>query len=37
MSLKERVAQKEADARIRENATMQIYKQDKAFRADRLI
>jgi len=37
MSLKERVAQKEADARLRENATMQIYKQDKAFRADRLI
>ena len=37
MSLKERVAQKEADQRLRENATMQIYKQDKAFRADRLI
>ena len=37
MSLKERVAQKEADAKLRENATMQIYKQDKAFRADRLI
>jgi hypothetical protein len=37
MSLKERIAQKEADARLRENATMQIYKEDKKFRADRLV
>jgi hypothetical protein len=37
VSLKERIAQKEADARLRENATMQIYKEDKKFRADRLV
>jgi len=37
MSLKERVAAKEADARLRENATMQLYKEDKKFRADRLV
>jgi hypothetical protein len=37
MSLKERVAQKEADTRLRETATMQLYKEDKKFRADRLV
>ena len=37
MSLKERVAQKEADARLKENAAMQLYKEDKKFRADRLV
>jgi hypothetical protein len=37
MSLRQRIAQNEADARIRENAKMQLYKEDKSFRADRLI
>jgi len=37
MSLKERVQQKEADARLKENAAMQLYKEDKKFRADRLV
>jgi len=37
MSLKERVAQKETDARLRENVAMQLYKEDKKFRADRLV
>ena len=37
MSLKERMAAKETDNRARENATMQLYKEDKNFRADRLV
>jgi len=37
MSLKERIAQKDTDARLRESATMQLYKEDKKFRADRLV
>jgi len=37
MSLKERIAQKETDNRLRESAAMQLYKEDKKFRADRLV
>jgi len=37
MSLKQKIAQKEVDSKLRENATMQIYKEDKNFRADRLV
>jgi len=37
MSLKERIAQSDADARLKDTAAMQLYKEDKKFRADRLI
>lgn len=37
MSLRQKVAQKATDARLRESATMQLYKEDKKFRADRLV
>lgn len=37
MSLKQRIAQKETDAKLRESAAIQLYKEDKNFRADRLV
>jgi hypothetical protein len=37
MGLKERIAQKEADAKLREQATLSLFKNDKEFRADRLV
>lgn len=37
MSLRERIRQKEATSRARESAAMQLYKEDKKFRADRLV
>jgi len=37
MSLKQKINQKETDNRLKENAAMQLYKEDKKFRADRLV
>lgn len=37
MSLKDKLQMKEQDARLREAAQLQLYKNDKNFRADRLI
>jgi len=37
MSLKQRLNQKEADAQLRERAQMTLYKEDKKFRADKLV
>jgi len=37
MSLKERIAEKENNAKLKEAATIRLYKEDKTYRADRLI